>query len=285
MNKLYYSLFVALLFVFSVTPAHANTLSDTSQNNNIQNEYHWDKLSINFGGFLTGLRNSLVLGSEELGLGVAIDLENALGLESSELVFRSDLEYIYGKRNRHTLRFGYLGFFRSSTKTIDTELEFGGVVYPVGTQIKSTYDLQIFRGTYAYNYFTDKRIRLGASIGVFVMPVKFSAETGSAIASATDFTAPLPVLGLDFNFAITPKVYIKQSIEFLYVQFGGIKGSINDINLKVEYNPWKHVGFGLGYNSYQLALRIPKDSNTSLDFVGDIQSGYTGILFYGKLRF
>jgi hypothetical protein len=248
-------------------------------------EYSREKFSVSLGGFLTGLSTDILLGNDQLGLGIAINLEDALGLETSTVVLRGGVEYNFGKRHRSMVRFGYFGFFRSSNKVLESEIEIGDEVFPIGTEVNSRYDIQIFKTTYNYAYFTDERIRLGATIGLYVMPIGFSMESIYFTSTATDFIAPLPVLGFDFNFAVTPKIYLKQGIEVLYFQISDLKGTITDVIFRVEYTPWKHIGFGLGYNFYQLSLAQTDENDGLLDFVGSIKTGYSGLLFYGKFYF
>lgn len=247
--------------------------------------YNWERFSVTAGGFITGLNNDLLLGSQRLGVGVVVNLEDALGLETNNVVFRSDATYIFGKRNRHAINAGYFGFFRAATKTIEEELIIGEEVFPVGTEVDSRFDLQIIRAAYNYSYFTDERVKLGASFGLFVMPISFSTTALNSSASATEFTAPLPVLGLNANFAITPKLYFRQRIELLYLSIQEFTGSINDINIRLEYYPWNHFAVGVGYNSFQLNITAEEDGASFIDFIGKIESGYTGLLLYGKYSF
>lgn len=247
-------------------------------------EYSWNKFSFLVGGFFTGLNNDIHIGSEELGLGVSVNLEDALGLQTSSFVFRSEFEYIFGKRQKSGLKLVYFGFFRNATKILESELEIGEEVFPIGTEVESTFDLQILSAQYNYSYFIDKRVKLGASFGFFVMPIDFSTTALNSTATGTEFVAPLPVFGLNGRFAVTPKLFIDQSIKLLYLQVGDFTGSINDINFRVDYFPWEKVGFGLGYNSNQLNIKAKSDNNP-LGFAGRIRSGYTGIMFYAKVAF
>jgi hypothetical protein len=248
-------------------------------------QYSWEKFSVSIGGFITGLSTDILYGSEQLGLGLAINMEDALGLETSNLVLRGEAEFNFGKRNRSMVRFGYFGFFRSSKKVLESEITIGDQVFPIGTEVNSKFDIQIYKTTYDYYYFSDKRVRLGVSIGLYVMPITFSVKSINYDERASDFIAPLPVIGLNFNFAITPKLFIKQSIDVLYLQIADFTGNISDINARIEYNPFKNFGFGLGYNVYRLGISGDKENSGLLDFSGSIKTGYSGLLFYGKFFF
>ena len=87
------------------------------------------------------------------------------------------------------------------------------------------------------------------------------------------------------KFALTPKLFLKQGIEILYLEISNFKGYITDLNIRVEYNPWKHFGFGLGIDTYRINISLAQKDNGGLDFVGSIKTSYTGLLFYGKYYF
>jgi hypothetical protein len=248
-------------------------------------QHSWEKFSVILGGFFTGLSTDMIFGSEQLGLGLALNMEKALGLETSTFVFRGEAGYNFGKRGRSTLNFGYVGFFRNSKKVLEAEINVGDAVFPIGTEVDSRFDIQIYKSTFDYAYYKDDRIKLGASLGLHIIPIRFSLHSLGRSEKATNFTAPFPVLGLDTRFAVTSKVQIKQGIEVLYLKIDDYKGKITDVNFRIEYTPWKHIGFGLGYNSYQLSLSKENDSGNIIHFIGYIKTGYSGMLFYGKFYF
>lgn len=247
--------------------------------------YSWERFSFTLGGFITGLNSDIQLSSQEVGLGVTINVEDALGLETSSFVLRSEMEYHFGKRRHQTARLGYFRLLRDGFKVLDSEIEIGDKTFPIGTEVSSKFNLKIFKGTYDYSFYMDERVKLGASIGLFIMPISFSTSALGLSEEVADFIAPLPVLGLGSSFAITPKLYLKQSIEILYLEIATFKGSITDLNFRVEYNPWEHFGFGLGLNSYRLNITVYNEDSAFFDFKGTIKTSYTGLLFYGKYYF
>ena len=280
-NKLIFNLIIVTFFTTPFTKAQENIPNNKTDTLN----YYWERFSFNLGGFITGLNSDIQLGSQEVGIGAAINIEDALGLETSTLVLRSEMEYNYGRRRRHTARLGYFSLFRNARKVLDSEIEIGDETFPVGTEVSSKFDLQIYKGAYDYSFYMDERVKLGITFGLFIMPISFSTSALGLSEEVAEFIAPLPVFGLRTNFAISPKLFLKQSIEILYLEISNFKGSISDINLRLEYNPWKHFGFGLGINSYRLNISIYENDNTFLDFAGSIKTSYTGMLFYGKYYF
>lgn len=233
---------------------------------------------------MTSINSGISFGGQESGLGVNINLEEALGLSTSNTVIRGEAEFNFGSRKRSYVRMGYFGFFRNASKTLETEIEIDDSVYPVGTELDSKYNVQIIRGMYDYAFFKDERIMLAVSAGVYVLPMDFSIGTDHIINESAKVIAPLPVLGFRNTFFITPKVILKQNIEVLYVKTASIKGLISDLNMWLEYNPFKHFGFGLGFNTFRFNFSA-YESIGNTDFQGTLSTDFTGLLFYGKYYF
>jgi hypothetical protein len=140
----------------------------------------------------------------------------------------------------------------------------------------------IFKGAYTYSFFRDERFNINSSIGFFVSPIRFELNATGSEAKKTDFIAPLPVFGLQSEFALTPKLFLKQGVEFLYLKFSGFTGSIVDVNMVMEYNAWEQVGLGIGLNAFRLRIESIDEDYPLIDFQGNIDYGYSGLLFYVK---
>ena len=278
-----FALILASIWVTNLgSLAYAQT-NDTIQDKIVLN--NWERFSVNLGGFIAGVNTGFRLGSKQLGIGVDIKLEDALGLKASNFVFRGDAMYRFGQTKKHGVKFGYFGFSRAAYKVLETELELGDKVYPIGTEISSIFDLSIFNFSYDYTFFGDNRVNLGTSIGLFIMPLKFRLDVSGVTEETTNLLAPLPVFGLRSDFSISSKLFLKHGLEILYLQAGDYTGILMDLNVRLEYNPWKHFGFGTGINMYRMKVEVDGNDFDHSKFVGNIEMGYTGMQFYGRYLF
>lgn len=244
----------------------------------------WDRLSVGFGAFIAGYNSGITLGSKQVGLGLVIDIEDALGLETSSFAMRGKVIYRFGKTMKHALTGGYFGINRNAKKVLEDSLQLGGIIYPIGTELTSRYNLTIIRIKYDYSFYQDDRVSLGASFGLFIMPVNFSVKALNQEDQVANFVAPLPLIGIRSDFQITKKFYLHQTAELLYLSFANFKGGLLDLTIMLEHKTFKNVGFGFGVNSNRVNITIKKpDSN--IDFFGDIRMDYTGILLYGRYFF
>ena len=246
----------------------------------------WERFSLSLGGFFADLSSDVRIGSKTLGLGTDIDVEDALGLESSTFVFRSDALYRFGRSRRHRIDFTYFDLSRDSTKTLEADIDFGEKQFTAGATVDSEFDLIFYNLAYTYSFFQDDRFDLGASFGFHITDIGLKVSvSATGTAEEQKITAPLPVLGLRGTFALTPKLFLKQSIEFFYLEIDTFRGLLTDINLALEYNVWKRVGLGLGYNTLRLDIEAEAEDYPQIDLKGNIAFTYGGILFYGKLYF
>ena len=168
------------------------------------------------------------------------------------------------------------------------DFEIGDTLFPVNTVIESSFNLDVIRAAYSYSFFQDERMDLAVSGGLYIMPISFNIRAEGVFEGEekADITAPLPTLGLRFDFAITPKWFLRNHFDLFYLQIGNFKGSIMSFGSAVEWLPFNHVGFGLGFDSFNLGVEAEdSDSFPGVDFSGNIKFRYFGALLYVKAYF
>jgi hypothetical protein len=245
----------------------------------------WDRFALNLGYFLEGNNSGITLGSRQLGLGVVVDIEDALALDVTNSVFRGNSVYTIGKKKRHSILVDYFSVNRKATKILEADLEIGDVTYPIGTKIYSKFYLSIIRAKYDYSFYQDQRVSLGASFGFFIIPIYFYVNAAGYGSESADMVAPLPIIGIRSDFAIAPKLYLKQSADLLYLKIDTFRGSIVDLNTDLEYKVFKHIGFGAGINAFKLRIKEEGNDYPSIKFFGDLSMEYTGIKFFASYYF
>src|SRR5690349_6198291 len=211
----------------------------------------WEKGSIKFGGFISAFDSTLAFGSDA-GAGITFNAEDLFGLETSLTVFRAEAMYRPGKSLRHQMDFTYASYNRDGSATLSQDVTIGDVTYPVGARIDSLFNFDIIRGTYSYAILQDERMRIALGLGVYVVPLEYSLKiettSGRSSVEGADTTLPLPALALRAEFQLIPRLFLNAGIDAMYLEISDFKGSLLDVNVGLEYRPWKYVGFGVGYN-------------------------------------
>jgi hypothetical protein len=257
----------------------------TSENQSIP----WEKGSIGLGGFVAFFSSDLVFGIEGSG-SQSINAEDRLGLDSNLTVFRAGAMYRPGKTRRNQFDFSYAGYHRDGDVTLSKEITIDGVTYPAGAEVHSVFNFDIIRANYSYAFLQNDRVRLALGLGVYVMPLRYKLEiettSGRSVVEGADTTLPMPALSLRGEFRLIEKLYLNLGAEGMYLAISDYAGSMIDVNVGVEYQPWKHFGFGLGYNF--LGMRVEGKGSSDypgVNFVGQVDVRFSGLFLYGKYSF
>lgn len=242
----------------------------------------WEKSSISLGGFAASLSTDARIGGP--GVGVEIDLEEALGLKSSETVFRVDAAYRFGSSRRHRLDFTWFDLSRDATRDLTRDINIDGTIYPVGTTVDSEFDLAFYNLRYSYSFLQDDRVDFAGSMGLHVTEIGLAVRAPGIGTAGDAVTAPLPLVGVRLDVALTEKWTMRSSVELMYLEVPDFKGQISDVLLAAEYRSWKNFAIGAGFNAVRMSLEVDDDSS-GVNFQGDVNSDFVGLLLYGKLMF
>lgn len=247
----------------------------------------WEKLSVSLGGIGALSSSDVRIGTNVLGAGVDIDVEEALGLSTSQGSYRISALYRIGDKRRNMVRLTWFEFKRDGTAVAQERHEIGDIIINPGDTVNTTYNTGYLKADYSYSFFMDDRFNLAVSGGLYVMPIKLSVDAAGVGEEETNITAPLPVVGLNFDFAFSPKWILRQNIDFFYLEIGNYKGAIADFNIAIEWNVWEHWGFGAGVDSFRLGIEAQDEGEDvpGVDFAGSIKTNYLGLMLYVKYRF
>jgi hypothetical protein len=116
---------------------------------------------------------------------------------------------------------------------------------------------------------------LGVALGFHV--TKFEAELSTSGGSAGDgkVLAPLPVVSMYGQFALTDEWSIGGRLDALRLQYDPFYGSILSVGVDALWQPWRHLGFGLGWRTLQISGGL-----SSADWDGELATNYTGPIAY-----
>lgn len=237
-------------------------------------ELPWKRGGVFIGGFLTRYDSTVSLGGDNASL--ELNLEDAVGLDTTTQDLRLGGYWRFGETSRHKVSLDWIQSKRSSSKILGQDVTIDDTTYPEGTELSLDSSLSIIRASYAYSFIMDERLDLSASFGIYTMPFSFEFQ-GITSSESSDFTAPLPVIGLHADIALSEDVFLKQSVDFFYLEYGNVTGSLADVYLGLEWYPWEHFGLGLGYESFRIGLDA---EGQDIDLDGSVNYAQNGLLFY-----
>lgn len=245
----------------------------------------WQRNSISLGGFAVGLNSSLRVGSQTLGTGIDINLEDGLGLDSVDTVFRVDTSGRFGKGSKHRIDLSYFFYNRDSIKVIQKDIDYNDISLSVGESVSSKFNIEIFKLGYGYSLLSDERLNFDVGLGLFVMPIETSLNGSLGGSSSEDITAPLPTVNLHFDFALTDRSFLRQSLDLFYLELGDFRGGLLNMNVSYEYMVTDNVSLGLGVESMRIKIEAEGSDYPEVDFIGNIGFSYFGAMFFAKYYF
>jgi hypothetical protein len=124
---------VAITTVFLVMPCASAFAEGNAEKKKAEN-LPWDKASISLGSFVSSSRSNVLLSAN--GFGIGIDVEEALGMDTTQTVFRAGGIWRFSDNRRHRADLSWFAIRRDASKQLGQDITINGVTYPTGTQVK-----------------------------------------------------------------------------------------------------------------------------------------------------
>jgi hypothetical protein len=240
-----------------------------------------DKFLISAGTFLINFDTHARLDSEALGQGTDINFENDLGLTSNQTRFR--LEGYWRMTDHQRLDFAGYFYNRQADRSIDRQINWGDVTYDVGASIHSKISSQLYKVDWKYSFVRTKNLEFAASAGLSTIVTRAELDGQGTVAgggsasfqkSSKSLAAPIPVFGVHGEWRMVRSLYLRGGAEYLAVNVAGWQGSVVDARASLDWYPFKHFGFGAGYNVFHI------DAKHGGDLALDFRYGFNGLLGY-----
>lgn len=190
------------------------------------------------------------------GTGVGVDFENTLGL--SERSLTGVASFLWRISDRWRLEAEYFRLNRDATRTLEQDIEWNGGTINAGTTVNSSFDFFDARVSGGYSFYKTRDKELGVGLGLHMTGLKASIDaTGTVTGDGEgDVLAPLPVLSVYGNFALTDEWALRLRTDWFSLSYDDYSGDLLSGALDVIYQPWRHVGFGFGMRSFILDLEM-----------------------------
>ena len=237
------------------------------------------RLAIGVGAAFVNFDTNAKYTNKDSGRSIFVDLEGTLGLQQYQtepLIFG---RYRFGKR--HAIGFSYFQVHRSSTL-----LDEGFTLGPVGVSADAvvTDDSKFFYLSYDHIFFEDDRSSIIGIVGIHTIDLRYGIDADArfflpgeedpeqaSFDAQTNIIAPLPLFGVEFNFAFSPKWSVSAKTELVGGKYQDISAALFNSRFSVIWGFSKHVGLTMGYTYFDAVIEIDEsDTETRIDY------GYTG---------
>jgi hypothetical protein len=262
MRKLAQWLSLLLLFV---GPLAANAADDVNKEapppsaSTPQHRLLNDSFRFSLGGFRAESTTEARLSPATGGAGVDVNFEDMLGLNERKLVGEASLYWRFTEHWR--LDLGYWSLNRNGTRTLSTDVEWGGNTYPIGTTVDSNFKISDLRAAVGYSFFRRPDKELGVGFGLHRTGLEASLNAASIGATSQSATAPLPFITVYGNFALTDSWAVALRSDWLSLSYDKYAGGIRATAIDFVYQPFNHWAFGFGVHSLTLHLDVNNPSS------------------------
>ena len=242
-----------------------------------------DKWKVDVGAMLvTNFETDMQLTPKNLPLSAQINTKDQLGMESDTTVLRLDGYYRFN--DIHSINFSYFGVKSDGNRDINEEIRWDGGKIPVGANIKSHFDMDVYKVNYGYSFYHNEKVELTLTAGLHITTVDLGLQTSGFVEnnatksydSSNGATIPLPVVGFKGQYTIIDKtLFVEYKTDYFVLAYDGVKGSLVSSGINLEYRFVDHVGLGLGYNVNKIYLSA-EDNDKKFE----VENNLSGILLY-----
>ena len=224
------------------------------------------KFSLTAGAAFLRLNTSANFVDKDSGISIPFDAEGALGLPDHDTTL-----FVYGRyrfNDKHAISFGGLGIRRDSSAS--GSIDFGRLEISGEARLKDSTDF--YHLNYTYTFREDSRSRVFGSLGLYGVDIEYSLDAVGQVTLAglvldeetfsrnASVFAPLPLIGLDAIFAISPRWSLGSKAAVIGGSVGDIKDAlILDANIRAQYAFHKNWAGIIGLRYFNADFDVDKD--------------------------
>jgi hypothetical protein len=219
-----------------------------------------DRFTFGAGAFFPQTTTQASLTSNRTGIGTSVDFEETLDMARSKTV-----PTFYGRwrvNQRWRIDAEYFQLNRSSERVIDRQIDWGDQSFAANTTVSAKFNFSDLRISGGYSFFRTPDKELGVGLGLHMAWYDVSLNSSTSGRDGQDVLAPLPVLSLYGNFALTDTWAVGARLDRFSLSYDKFSGGLTSLALDLQYQPFRHVGFALGYRGLFIEAEVEGDRVT-----------------------
>jgi hypothetical protein len=208
-------------------------------------------------------------------MGTHVNFQRDLGFVDRQDALVWNIGGSLGGERRHKLdAFGY-DYDDASTRVLDRTLQIGDNRYPVDAAFAGKLDLKITGVSYTWFFHHDGQRAFGVGLGAMRYDVDADLDATATVAGAPvayantlSEDAWAPMLRAEYAHALSPHWRWGASLAYTKKTGGHVTGDARDVQVRLEYFPWRRVGLSLRYNYNDVDLDFERarfDGNLNLN--------------------
>ncbi len=178
-----------------------------------------------------------------------VGLEKNLGLSHRHFTFNSSLIQRFTPRSG--LYMSYYSLHRGAEYTLQEDIIFVDDTISLNTKAWSFFNTDVYSLGYLYTILENRDLLLAAYCNVYFMRLRTGVRsTDFLFNEETNFTAPLPDLGLIATVHLRPRLELGLQIGFFALSTPDFGGSLTSLSINLRYTVLKWLSLAAGYQEF-----------------------------------
>ena len=212
-----------------------------------------DSFYFGLGAFVPKTSTSAQVDSSTLGAGANIDFERAFGMETQKTVPDAFARWRFSDRWR--VEAEYFDLNRNGDKVLTQDITWNGVTYTANTEVVSKFNFNDVRASVGYSLFKRKDKEIGVAFGFHIATYNVGVSAAGKGNDTEKILAPLPVFSAYGQFALTDEWAVGGRLDRFSMSYDKYDGNITSMGVDLNYQPFRHMGFGLAYRSLFITFK------------------------------
>jgi len=243
--------------------------------------YH-PTLSDTFNASLGYMRssNSFTFSTDAIGNpGEDVDFNDTLDVSNHSNFFNGQLRWKFGSEKKWSLWGQYFSNKATGRAELDKDIEWNDLTFQKGTYAEAGVKLAVTRVFIGRSFFKNEQNDFGVGVGIHNLDlsayiegeVKLNDQTTGVRREEVGASQILPNIGGWYNYSPAKHWLLHGRVDWISANIGKYDGGLWNASAGVGYQAWRHVGFDLSWQYFDLHVDVDKG-----DWTGSTKMTYSG---------
>ena len=237
-----------------------------------------DNFVFSVGAFRSDNSFKLAAGNTEIGNG-DIDFGDSVGVDKSNTIANVQLRWKFGRERKWSIWGQYFSNNSTGDATLEEDVDWQDIIFREGTFVEGGVKIEVIRAFVGRSFVKNEQHDFGIGAGIHNLDLSAfiggeilvdDVSTGYQEAEASG-SQILPNIGAWYGFSPASRWLLHARVDWISANIGDYDGTLWNTNVGVNFQAWRHVGFDLSYQYFNLNLKVDKT-----DWNGGVDMTYSG---------